>query len=68
MFLIACNYCLTFDKLFDLHSAFDLEREREWRQKENALKVQIAQLEATMKADIGEKGTILDKLTDEKGI
>ena len=48
-------------------SAFDLEREREWRQKENALKVQIAQLEATLKADVGEKGTILDKLSDERG-
>lgn len=47
-------------------SAFDLEREREWRQKENALKVQIAQLEATLKADLGEKGGILDKLAIEK--
>ncbi len=47
-------------------SAFDLEREREWRQKENALKVQIAQLEATLKADVGEKGGILDKLTEER--
>ncbi len=48
-------------------SAFDMEREREWRQRENALKVQIAQLEATLKADVGEKGSILDKLTEEKG-
>ncbi|XP_052231915.1 protein fantom-like isoform X2 [Dreissena polymorpha] len=47
-------------------SAFDLEREREWRQRENALKVQIAQLEATLKADLGEKGGILDKLAVEK--
>lgn len=39
-----------------LVSAFDMEREREWRQRENALKVQIAQLEATLKADLGEKG------------
>lgn len=50
------------------YSAFDLEREREWRQRENALKVQIAQLEATLKADLGEKGGILDKLAIEKGI
>ncbi len=50
-----------------LCSAFDMEREREWRQRENALKVQIAQLEATLKADVGEKGSILDKLTEEKG-
>ena len=48
-------------------SAFDLEREREWRQRENALKVQIAQLEATLKADVGEKGSILDRLTSENG-
>ena len=52
--------------LVDL-SAFDLEREREWRQRENALKVQIAQLEATLKADVGEKGSILDRLTSENG-
>ena len=44
-----------------------MEREREWRQRENALKVQIAQLEATLKADVGEKGSILDKLSDERG-
>ena len=49
-------------------SAFDLEREREWRQKENALRVQIAQLEATLKSDVGEKGSILDKLNEEKGM
>ena len=42
--------------VFLLYSAFDMEREREWRQRENALKVQIAQLEATLKADLGEKG------------
>ncbi|KAK2146667.1 hypothetical protein LSH36_590g01020 [Paralvinella palmiformis] len=47
-------------------SAFDLEREREWRQKENALKVQIAQLEATLRADVGEKGSILDRLSSER--
>ncbi|CAH1779675.1 unnamed protein product [Owenia fusiformis] len=47
-------------------SAFDLEREREWRQRENALKVQVAQLEATLKADVGEKGGILDRLTTER--
>lgn len=47
-------------------SAFDLEREREWKQRENALKVQIAQLEATLRADVGEKGSILDVLTAER--
>ncbi|XP_064640394.1 protein fantom-like isoform X3 [Lineus longissimus] len=47
-------------------SAFDLERERDWRQRENALKVQIAQLEATLKADVGEKGGIIDKYAEER--
>ncbi|XP_013398857.1 protein fantom isoform X2 [Lingula anatina] len=47
-------------------SAFDLEREREWRQREQALKVQIAQLDATLKADVGEKGGILDRLSHER--
>ncbi|KAK3603408.1 hypothetical protein CHS0354_009388 [Potamilus streckersoni] len=47
-------------------SAFDLEKEREWRQRENALKVQIAQLEATLKADLGEKGGIIDRYAREK--
>lgn len=50
-----------------MSSAFDLEKEREWRQRENYLKVQIAQLEATLKADVGEKGGILDKLSEERG-
>lgn len=54
-------------KLFFPYSAFDLEREREWRQREHNLKVQIAQLEATLKADLGEKGGILDRLSNEKG-
>ena len=44
-----------------------MEHERQWRQRENALKVQIAQLEATLKSDVGEKGSILDKLTEERG-
>ena len=39
----------------------------EWRQKENALKVQIAQLEATMKSDLGEKGSIIDRYATERG-
>jgi protein fantom len=49
-----------------LTSAFSMEREREFREKERALKIQIAQLEATLKSDVGEKGTILDRLTAER--
>ncbi|CAF3629091.1 unnamed protein product, partial [Rotaria sp. Silwood2] len=48
-------------------SAFNGDREREFREKERALKLQIAQLEATIKADLGERGTLLDRLTLEKG-
>ncbi|CAF4347438.1 unnamed protein product, partial [Rotaria magnacalcarata] len=33
---------------------------------ERALKLQIAQLEAAMRADLGERGTLLDRLTLEK--
>lgn len=50
-----------------LSSAFNGDREREFREKERALKLQIAQLEATIKADLGERGTLLDRLTLEKG-
>ena len=35
-----------------LDSAYNLERERQFQASENALKVQIAQLEATLKADL----------------
>ena len=48
-------------------SAFDLEQETKWRQRENALKVQIAQLEATLKSDLGEKGSVIDRYAQEKG-
>ncbi|CAF0928068.1 unnamed protein product, partial [Didymodactylos carnosus] len=49
-----------------VNSAFNADREREFREKERALKLQIAQLEATLKADLGERGTLLDRLTLEK--
>ena len=49
-----------------LSSAFSLEREREFREKERTLKIQIAQLEATLKTDVSEKGTILDRLNNER--
>ncbi|CAF4000211.1 unnamed protein product [Rotaria magnacalcarata] len=48
-------------------SAFSGDRDREFREKERALKLQIAQLEAAMRADLGERGTLLDRLTLEKG-
>lgn len=48
-------------------SAFNGDREREFREKERALKIQIAQLEATLRADLGERGNLLDRLTLERG-
>ncbi len=50
-----------------VNSAFNADRDREFREKERALRLQIAQLEATIKADLGERGTLLDRLTLEKG-
>ncbi|XP_077868086.1 protein fantom-like [Saccoglossus kowalevskii] len=49
-----------------LSSAFDADRERQYRANEKQLKLQIAQLEATLKGDLNDKNTILDKLTDER--
>ena len=50
-----------------LNNAFNLERERQFHERERALKIQIAQLEATLKSDVGEKGSILDRLNIERG-
>lgn len=50
-----------------LNSAFSLERERDFREKERAMKIQIVQLESAMKSDVNEKGTILDRLNHERG-
>lgn len=49
-----------------LHSAFDAERERQYRANEKQLKLQIAQLEATLKGDLSDKNTLLDKLNEER--
>lgn len=47
-------------------SAFNADREREFREKERALQLKIAQLEATMKADMNERGSLLDRITTER--
>ncbi|XP_022097495.1 protein fantom-like [Acanthaster planci] len=49
-----------------LNSAFDAERERQYRANEKQLKLQIAQLEATLKGDLNDKNTLLDKLNEER--
>lgn len=41
-----------------LDSAYSLEREREFQATENALKVQIAKLEATLKADLNDQRSL----------
>ncbi|XP_078607513.1 protein fantom-like isoform X4 [Branchiostoma floridae x Branchiostoma japonicum] len=47
-------------------SAFDAERERQHRATETKLRVQIAQLEATLKSDLHEKNDVLDRVTLER--
>ena len=47
-------------------SAFNADREREFREKERALQLKIAQLEAATKADLTERGTLLDRITMER--
>jgi hypothetical protein len=52
------------NKLLD--SAYDLERERQFHACENALKVQVAQLETTLKSDLNEKKILQDSLIKER--
>ena len=47
--------------------AFDQEKERQWRQLERDLRVQIAQLEMAIKADMNDKSDILNKISSERG-
>ena len=54
----------TNDKL--TQSAFDVDRERGTVDRETSYKIQIQQLESTLKADVGEKNSILEKLTEER--
>ena len=49
-----------------LNSAFDIERERKYQATENALKVQISQLETTLKSDLNDKQRLTDALAKER--
>ena len=49
-----------------LNSAFDIERERKYQATENALKVQISQLETTLKSDLNDKKRLTDALAKER--
>ncbi|XP_006897157.1 PREDICTED: protein fantom isoform X2 [Elephantulus edwardii] len=53
-----------YDKLYN--SAFNDAQEEQWKLREQQLKVQIAQLEATLKSDLTDKAEILDRLKTEK--
>lgn len=67
------NFVKCFERCFYLFigllflSAFDAERERQYRANEKQLKLQIAQLEATLKGDLNDKNSLLDKLNEERG-
>ena len=49
-----------------LDSAYNVERERQFAASENALKVQVAQLESTLKADLNDKKLLSDALANER--
>uniref|UniRef100_A0A667ZST0 RPGRIP1 like n=1 Tax=Myripristis murdjan TaxID=586833 RepID=A0A667ZST0_9TELE len=52
------------DKL--VSSAFDVSQQQKWRIQEQQLKLQIAQLEMALKADLTDKNEILDKIKAER--
>ena len=49
-----------------LDSAYNVERERQFTAAENALKVQVAQLETTLKADLNDKKMLSEALAGER--
>ncbi|XP_078112421.1 LOW QUALITY PROTEIN: protein fantom [Sander vitreus] len=49
-----------------INSAFDLSRQQKWQIQEQQLKLQIAQLETALKADLVDKNEILDKIKAER--
>uniref|UniRef100_A0A8C4Q5R9 C2 domain-containing protein n=2 Tax=Eptatretus burgeri TaxID=7764 RepID=A0A8C4Q5R9_EPTBU len=53
-----------YDRL--LQSVFDSGREQSWRENERQLKLQLTQLEATMRSDLAEKNRLLDTLHVER--
>ncbi|KAL7403119.1 hypothetical protein ABVT39_024788 [Epinephelus coioides] len=50
-----------------VNSAFDVSRQQKWQIQEQQLKLQIAQLETALKADLVDKNEILDKIKAERG-
>lgn len=52
---------------FWLHSALDVSQQQNWRLREQELKLQVAQLETALQADLVDKNQILDKIQAERG-
>ncbi|GLD72258.1 protein fantom, partial [Lates japonicus] len=49
-----------------VNSAFDVSQQQKWQIQEQQLKLQIAQLETALKADLVDKNEILDKIKAER--
>lgn len=52
---------------FTVRSAFDVSQQQKWKLQEQQLKLQIAQLETALNADLTDKNEILDKIKAERG-
>ncbi|XP_067350059.1 protein fantom [Channa argus] len=50
-----------------VNSALDISQQQKWKIQEQQLRLQIAQLEAALKADLIDKNEILDKIKAERG-
>lgn len=50
-----------------LRSALDVSQQHKWRLREQELKLQVAQLETALQADLVDKNQILDKIQAERG-
>lgn len=53
--------------VFVCFSAFDVSQQQKWQIERQQLKLQIAQLETSLKADLVDKNEILDKIKAERG-
>ncbi|XP_069384848.1 protein fantom [Paralichthys olivaceus] len=51
-----------------VNSAFDVSQQQKWQIQEQQLKLQIAQLETALKADLVDKNEILDKIKAERDV
>lgn len=50
-----------------LCSALDVSQQQKWHLREQELKLQVAQLETALQADLVDKNQILDKIQAERG-